>query len=82
MAHGQPVVATPIAVEGMHLVDGDSVLVAETAADFADAVVRLYEDRVLWERLSAAGVANVQTHFSFDAARAALERALPEPRRW
>jgi GT2 family glycosyltransferase/glycosyltransferase involved in cell wall biosynthesis len=82
MAHGQPVVATPIAVEGMHLTDGDSVLVAETAADFADAVVRLYEDRVLWERLSAAGVANVQTHFSFDAARAALERALPAPRRW
>lgn len=77
MAHGQPVVATPMAVEGMHLVDGDSVLVAETAADFADAVVRLYGDRALWERLSAGGLANVRAHFSFDAARAALQRALP-----
>ena len=38
MAHGQPVVATPCAVEGMHLVDGDDVLVADDAEAFADAV--------------------------------------------
>ncbi len=76
MAHGQPVVATPMAVEGMHLVDGEEVLVAESPAAFAEAVVRLYRDEGLWERLSQAGLANVARHFSFDAARAALGRVL------
>ena len=77
MAHGQPVVATPVAVEGMNLVDGEDVLVAATAAEFADAIVRLYGDAALWQRLSDRGTENVRRHFSFDAARAALARILP-----
>ncbi|MGY6630159.1 MAG: glycosyltransferase [Wenzhouxiangella sp.] len=72
MSHGLPVVATPCAAEGMFLVDGQDVLVAERAEDFAQAVVRLYRDRQLWERLSAAGLANVERHFSLEAARQAL----------
>lgn len=77
MAHGQPVVATPVAVEGMNLVDGEDVLVADTAAAFADAIVRLYHDPALWQRLSASGADNVRRHFSFGAARAVLRRILP-----
>jgi len=76
MAHGQPVVATPAAVEGMHLRDGDDVLVAADAAAFADAVVRLYGDEALWRRLAAGGLANVQRHFSMDAARGTVRRVL------
>ncbi len=74
MSCGLPVVATPIAVEGMHVVVGDDVLVAEDAAAFADAIVRLYRDEALWKRLSANGLANVEQHFSFAAARAAVEK--------
>jgi glycosyltransferase involved in cell wall biosynthesis len=69
MSCGLPVVATPIAVEGMHVVVGDDVLVAEDAAAFADAIVRLYRDEALWGHLSMNGLANVERHFSF-AARA------------
>lgn len=76
MAHGQPAVATRCAVEGMHLEDGHSVLIADDAEDFATALVRLYQDRALWERLSANGLDNVRRHFSFEAARAALRQAL------
>ncbi|MGY6588809.1 MAG: glycosyltransferase [Wenzhouxiangella sp.] len=76
MSHGLPVVATPCAAEGMFLVDGQDVLVAEQAEDFARAVVRLYRDRQLWERLSAGGLANVENHFSLDAARWALSELL------
>ncbi len=76
MAHGQPVVATSCAVEGMHLVDGEDVLVADDAAGFASAVVRLYRDQVLWERLVAGGLANVERHFSLDAARPTVRRVL------
>ncbi len=74
MSCGLPVVATPIAVEGMHVTADEDVLVAEDAAAYADAVVRLYRDPVLWQRLSSHGLANVERHFSFAAARAAVER--------
>lgn len=80
MAHGQPVVATPCAVEGMHLVDGEDVLVAGDAAAFADAVLRLYRDEALWQRLAAGGLANVERHFSADAARDVVRRILLAPR--
>jgi glycosyltransferase involved in cell wall biosynthesis len=76
MAHGQPVVATPAAVEGMHLRDGVDVLVGADAQDFADAVLRLYDDRALWETLSRHGIENIEKHFSFDAAREVLRRLL------
>lgn len=74
MAHGQPVVATTCAVEGMHLSDGHDVLVADDAAAFAEAVLRLYGDAALWQRLSDNGLANIARHFSMDAARDTVRR--------
>jgi GT2 family glycosyltransferase/glycosyltransferase involved in cell wall biosynthesis len=74
MAHGQPVVATSCAVEGMHLHDGRDVLVADTADAFADALVRLYRDELLWTTLARNGLDNVQRHFSLDAARETVRR--------
>ncbi|NEX19350.1 glycosyltransferase [Thiorhodococcus mannitoliphagus] len=76
LAHGLPVVATPIAVEGMHLVDGESALIADSAQDFATAVLRLYEDEPLWQRLSDGGLRVMEAHFSFAAAERALREAL------
>ena len=72
MAHGLPVVATTAAVEGMHLREGEDVLVADDAEGFADAVLRLHGDEALWARLSANGRDNVARHFSIDAARAVV----------
>jgi glycosyltransferase involved in cell wall biosynthesis len=69
MAHGLPVVATTPAVEGMHLRAGDDVLVADDAAAFAAAVLRLHGDEALWNRIAANGRDNVARHFSMDAAR-------------
>ncbi len=76
MAHGQPVVATTCAVEGMHLRDGVDVLVADEAQAFADAVARLYGDETLWSQLSAHGLDNVARHFSLDAGREVVRRVL------
>lgn len=80
MAHGQPVVATATAVEGMHLRDGHDVLVADDADAFADAVVRLHADEALWTALSMHGRENVARHFSLDAARGTVRRVLLSPR--
>ena len=74
MAHGQPVVATACAVEGMHLTSGHDVLVADDAAGFADAVLTLYRDEELWERLAAHGRANIEQHFSMEAAHGTVQR--------
>ncbi|MBL8296845.1 MAG: glycosyltransferase [Rhodanobacteraceae bacterium] len=76
MSYGLPVVATPAAVEGMHIQAGSDVLVAADANAFAAAIVQLYGDQALWETLSANGLANVERHFSFDAAKRALARIL------
>ena len=72
MAHGQPVVATPAAAEGMFAEHERELLVAEDAAAFAREVVRLYQDEELWNRLSDASVSNVEEHFSVTAARNSL----------
>lgn len=77
MSHGLPVVATTLAMEGMHLIDGDNVLLADTADTFATAALRLHDDPVLWEQLSMHGIENVRRYFSLDAARATLARVLP-----
>jgi glycosyltransferase involved in cell wall biosynthesis len=55
---------------------GRDVLVAETAAEFAAAVVRLYRDEALWNRISAHGLENVRQYFSVETARLGLQQLL------
>lgn len=56
MTQGLPTVATSIANEGMPLIDGKHILVADSEEAFANAVVRLYEDELLWKQLSENGL--------------------------
>ncbi|HVF64011.1 MAG TPA: glycosyltransferase [Casimicrobiaceae bacterium] len=72
MSYGLPVVATTAAVEGMHLVPGDDVMLADDAHSFADAIARLYEDESLWRKLSSRGRDNVERYFSRRVANEAL----------
>jgi GT2 family glycosyltransferase len=76
MSRGQPVVATPMAVEGLFAKPGEDILVAENAEDFAAEVVRLYRDEQLWNRISVAGLENVRQYFSVEAARLSLQSLL------
>ena len=79
MAFGLPVVATPMAAEGMGLRDGEELLIADSAQDFADAIVRLYGDEALWQRLAEGGRDNVRRRFSRAHARDALAAMLALP---
>ncbi|MCC4586108.1 glycosyltransferase [Xanthomonas melonis] len=76
MSYGLPVIATSIAAEGMHLTDGHDVLLANTPEQFAVAVAKLQTDANLWQRLSANGLRNIETHFGRNAALAVLEQVL------
>ncbi len=69
MSYGQPVVGTKVAVEGMYTRHGHDVMMADAAADFAAAVINLYQDQVLWEQVSKGGLENVEKWFSFKAAK-------------
>ena len=79
MSFGVPAVATAVAVEGMGLVDGEDVLVADDAVTFADQIVRAYTDSALWRRLAAGGVRNIEENFSTARARETLARILDRP---
>ena len=76
MSYGVPVIATTIAVEGMQLQHDSDVLVADDPTAIVAAVIRLQRDAVLWQKLSAGGLANVQQYFSPDAADTTLRRIL------
>ncbi len=76
MTAGLPTVCTPVAVEGMALVDGEHVLVAADARGFADHVVALLDDDALWCTLSETGASAITERFGPDVARAALRDVL------
>jgi O-antigen biosynthesis protein len=76
LSAGLPVVLTSVAAEGMGLVDGEHVLVADTAEAFAAAVERLSTDAELWGRLREAGRAHVARHFGIDRMRRAVDAML------
>ncbi|CCI22888.1 glycosyltransferase [Microcystis aeruginosa] len=49
---GLPTITTRIGAEGMGLIDHQDVLVADTAEEFAQAVIELYDNRELWQKLA------------------------------
>ena len=69
LIHGLPVVATPIGAEGMGLIPGQHLLVADDAQEFAAEIVRLLRDDALWARLAADGRAHIAATLSVDAIR-------------
>jgi len=78
MAVGLPVVATSLAAEGMSLSDGENILVADGAAQFADAIVRLYQDEALWHRISHNGLEFADKAWGAEAARKILNTILTD----
>jgi GT2 family glycosyltransferase/glycosyltransferase involved in cell wall biosynthesis len=55
LGYGVPCVATSIASEGIGLIDGVNVLVANTPKEYAAAVIRLYTSSELWSALRING---------------------------
>lgn len=75
-SYGLPVVASSIAAEGMYLQHGREVLIADTPQEFADAVLRLYGDPVLWASMADAGRQLVRERFSPEVIRDGLARVI------
>jgi glycosyltransferase involved in cell wall biosynthesis len=79
LANGLPCVASTLAVRGMRVEDGEEVLIADTAAEIADAVLRLLRDDGLRGELSASGRSYVSANHTW-AGMASAYGALYESR--
>jgi glycosyltransferase involved in cell wall biosynthesis len=76
LSYGVPCVASSVAVEGSGMRDGVEVLVADDPDAFSDAVVKLYADEDLWNRLSGNGLAFASAHYSMEAGRRKIAEML------
>jgi len=56
MAFGVPVVASPVAVEGMFLTNKTNIVIADTPLSFATSVLDLYTNNELWHRIRCNGL--------------------------
>jgi glycosyltransferase involved in cell wall biosynthesis len=64
LSYGLPVVTTTIGAEGWDFTNGKQALLADTADDFAAAVVRLYGNAELWQTLSDNGYRHIAEHYT------------------
>ncbi len=67
-----PLVSTRVGAEGLDLVDGEHLLLADTPEDFATAVLALGHERERAERLARAGRARVLERYDWSAVTAPL----------
>lgn len=74
LAHGIPVVATPVAAEGIFEA-GEWEAIAQTPAELAAQIARVHDDRALWESLRQRGL-EIAQRFTPDAVGKALDEVL------
>ena len=78
MAVGLPVVATPLAAEGMSLTDEKNILVADGAEQFANSIIRIYQDEALWNKISYNGLEFAENAWGAETAWNTLSGILRE----
>lgn len=77
MAMGKTIVATALGIEGIDVVDGQEMLIADDAPSFAAAVVRLLLDEALRSRLGGQALAHAVAHYDWDRIVPRLEALFP-----
>jgi sugar transferase (PEP-CTERM/EpsH1 system associated) len=78
MALGRPVVSTTIGCEGLEVVDGEHLLIADRPEEFAERVVRLLKDNGLRRRLMQRARELVEGTYDWDIISEKLERIYGE----
>lgn len=60
-----PMVSTKIGAQGIKVVDGEHILIEDDWKEFADAVIKLFEDKELYNMMSLKGRKFVEKHYSW-----------------
>jgi glycosyltransferase involved in cell wall biosynthesis len=66
MALGRPLVSTTLGCEGLDVIDGEHLLIADRPDHFAEQTVRLLADRALYQRIVASARRLVVDHYDWD----------------
>jgi glycosyltransferase involved in cell wall biosynthesis len=86
MAMGIPVVSSSIGAEGLPVLDGSDIYIADNPEMFADRVVTLLQDSATARAMGAAGQQLVRQRFTWKAAVAQFDemcqRAIAERQSW
>jgi glycosyltransferase involved in cell wall biosynthesis len=80
-ACGVPVVSTSVGAEGLDLVDGEEIRIADSAAGFAGAIAELLADPDVRRRQAAAARRRVEESYGWDSIGRAFSRELLARRR-
>jgi glycosyltransferase involved in cell wall biosynthesis len=75
--HGLPTVSTSLLAQQLSWRDGEELLVADEAADFARQCLRLLSDETLWNNIRQSGLASVARDCSQQGFRAAIQEIFP-----
>lgn len=78
MALGRPVVSTTIGCEGLDVVDGEHLLIADDPAEFAQRTLQLIQDQQLWQRIVHNARRLVEHHYDWDVIARRLLRVYAE----
>ena len=78
MALGTPVVTTTKGAEGLSVVHGENILIADSPEAFAREVLQVMDDFVLRARLAANGRRLVERLYTWDRIGAGLEKVIVE----
>lgn len=73
---GVPVISSSVAIEGLRFDPGDNILVANSGLEFYTAILKLYNDPELWQKLRYGGFVVVKRYYSQAVAVAELTRTL------
>ncbi|PYT04186.1 MAG: hypothetical protein DMF60_16110 [Acidobacteria bacterium] len=66
MAMGQCIVSTSVGAEGLPVRHGEEILLADSAEDFADSIIKVLTDEQLAGDLRCSAAAMVRAHFGWD----------------
>ena len=76
LSHGVPMVSTSIGAEGMNIVNGVHSFVTDKPEQFAEYVIKLYEDKDLWKKFSTQGKTLIASQYSSKLMRQRLQYIL------
>ncbi len=78
LSHGIPSVLNENAAEGMRLKNFNDCLIAKNDDQFVKYILRLYNDKILWNKIRKKGIVTFDKHFSFDVFSSQLDKIFQE----
>ena len=75
---GIPIISTSIGAEGLEVKSGQNILIADSAKEFSDAIVKILSDESLASRIKQNAFDLVQKKYSWDVVWDSLSSQYPQ----